>query len=290
MADNIFDAMLGSGVKKEDNGSSIKANAITGKRFMFHSLPKEFQDWQSVYYILEQRAPLDSNTVSRAIYNGIMWQTIGDATRYGLMMVATIIFAIVKLKLSPNIWGLITALLFFMPVLFYTMYHVYFYSFIRSQTLGAVTKAIADNTSYMFYYTFGGIVISLMVAFFFVLYIAIDIAELLAKLAFQGNINGSATESMIGGANDYIISLHNFIADLVNGPNDPIGQIYFNQYITGTILLLITIVGLFVFEKIIYNKQSKKNKQELKLAKAREGYPIDTALETLWEWRRENGI
>ena len=86
MAD-IFDDMSFDG----DKGQKVKSNEITGDRFQFHSLPKEFQDWHNNYFLLEKESmgTVDKNVVSKAILNGYMWKTIADGSAYGIAAVFT---------------------------------------------------------------------------------------------------------------------------------------------------------------------------------------------------------
>ena len=37
-------------------------------------------------------------------------------------------------------------------------------------------------------------------------------------------------------------------------------------------------------------KVAKNTEAEIKKAKTSSGYPIESALECLWEWRRQNGV
>lgn len=279
---------------EDDNGSkkgqSMKASEITGERFLFHSLPKEFQDWHTTYFILEQRGELDSNVVSKAVLNGYMWQTIADATFYAIITSLALIASIIKLKLSPDLFGFFITLFLYLPWLFYTIYHFSFYAYIRAQVVGPVTEAGKQNTSITFYTTFIAIVSSVVLAFLVFLSFLKDIAELLATIVVKTNQDYHITETINFSGSEYIVSIHNFIVDLLNGPEDLLGSLLFNEWFSAFILVGLTFSTIYFFERELFTNHKSKMEIEIKKSKTASGYPIESALDCLWTWRKENGV
>lgn len=286
MANDDFDIFN----KEDKKGQSMKATDITGERFYFHSLPKEFQDLHTNDYILEQRGELDPNKTSKAVLNGYMWQTIGDASSFGIITALAIIAGVVKLKLSPDIWGLLLTLGIFIPWVIYVMYHFTFYAFIRAQIVGQVTGIIADKTTFTFYRMFILIIISLNIAFLVFCSFLEDIAILFANLAKHGSEMNSGINFLGFSSQEFFILIHNFIADFINGPEDLFGKILANEWLMTIVLSALLFIPVYLFEKNKYNSRLEEVTVELKRVKTTSGYPIESALDCLWNWRKENGV
>lgn len=219
-----------------------------------------------------------------------MWQTIGDATKFGLVTAVGLIGGVLKLKLSPDIWGLLLTLSVYLPWVIYTMYHFTFYAFIRAQIVGQVTDIIADKTAFTFYRIFSTIVFSLVLAFLVFCSFLTEIANLLSALAHKASETNSGIGFLNFSSQEVFVLIHNSIVDFINGSEDLFGQILANQYITSIILLLITFVPIYYFERMKFNNRKKEVEIELKRVKTTSGYPIESALDCLWTWRKENGV
>lgn len=285
----VFDDIMGDG---KDGGQSMKASEITGDRFPFHSLPKEFQDWHTTYFIMEQRAPLDSSVVSKAVLNGYMWKVIYDGTFYGVITAMFIIFSLIKLKLSPNIWGLLVSVAIYLPWMIYLIYHFKFYAFIHAQVVGPVTESGKFHTVDFFNATFGMVAGSLLVAASVVIAFLTDLADLLAKLVNE--IDGKDHSSSFGAIGDdttrsILVSVHNFIAQVLDGPDDLFGKILFNENIMGILFSAATMAGIVYFYKLWKAMHRETLEKDIKIAKIQSGYPIEAALDCLWEWREKHG-
>lgn len=285
MADTLADLLEG----KKD-GQSMKATEITGDRFLFHSLPKEFQDWHTTYFVLEQRGDLDGNIVSKAVLNGYMWKTFADASLYGFVTGMAIIFAILKLKFSPTFIGFSISMLFFLPWLLYTIYHFTFYSYIRAQIVGSITLAGYKHTSLIFYQTFAAIVISLTLAGVVTISFFDSINELIGNLINAGNGSGINIFGYNLQIKDTLLSTHETMTNLLAGSNSLLGIVLFNEWIMGTVFLGLTFSTIYFYEKECYKKHKEKMDIEVKKSRAESGYPIESALETLWEWRKKYGV
>lgn len=285
MSDTLADLLEG----KKD-GQSMKATEITGDRFLFHSLPKEFQDWHTTYFILEQRGELDGNTVSKAVFNGYMWKTFADASLFGFVTGMAIIFAILKMKSSPNLLGFGISMILYLPWLLYTIYHFTFYAYIRAQVVGPLTYNGYKNISLVFYQTFTAIVIALVLAGMVSISFLDSINDLIGALINTGNGSGVDIFGYNLQIKGWLLSTHGTITELLKGPDNFSGMVFFNEWIMGVMFLFLTFGTIFVYERDVYAKHKVKMDLEVKKAKASSGYPIESALETLWEWRKKYGV
>jgi len=273
----IFDNM--------DNGSSqdIRQDEINGEQHSFHSLPKEFQGWHNTQYMLEKKVPIDESTIPESQLNGYMWQAIGDASKFGMTSVTLIVFSVIKLKLAPNIYGLIISLLIFMPWALYSMYHVVFYAKIRAQVVGPVTINGYKYTSKIYFDTYYSIIGSMTIAFLFLMSIIEDIL-----VVIQDMLSNMDPESMNSSYfKESLVGIYNFFMDLILPPNDLFGQILFNTYFS-TGLFVTLMIGMSVaFERYIYNNRKEVVEQELVNESDQTGYPIDVAKRKMEKWRSE---
>lgn len=287
MADDFSDGLIGS----DDGGQSLKASEITGDRFLFHSLPKEFQDWHTTYFIMEQRMVIDSNIVSKAVLNGYMWKVLFDATAYAISLCIIIILSVLKLKFSPNIAGLGITLLIYIPLFAYIVYHIKFYSLIKAQAIGEVTTNAKKNISDVYFSSFYAVSFSLIVAFLFVMAFLDDIALLFAELVMEIDQKDlTASSHYLSFLRDWLVSTHNLIADLLNGPENGYGTILFNHYIMTSLFLGVSYIIILYSDKYWYSEHKIEVDKEILKAKAQMGYPIEAALECLWNWREKHGV
>lgn len=269
---------------KTDKGQTIKSNEITGERFPFHSLPKEFQDLHNVYYILEKQSSLDSNAISRAILNGHMWKAIGDGTAYGMIAIIATVGNIIKWKLSGFGIGLLFTVLFFIPMSFYIAYHSIFYAMIRAQIVGAVTRNLANVTANTYYVTFMAIFFAILVVFVFSALFARDFLMLM----FWGIAQMNPVEGDLIGTNiqNALIWLHNIGVELFFNKGPFYDNIFFitflNTFLFGSIVYLL--------DRKYYNKHKSETDSEVVKLKNSQGYPIETAQRLIKEWRKRNGM
>lgn len=267
----------------KDKGQTVKSNEITGDRFPFHSLPKEFQDWHNVYYILEKQSPLDKNAVSRAIYNGYMWKTILDASLYAILMTTTILGFAVKFKIEFNlIWFLIS---FFIAsaTLSWIAYHFIFYAMIRSQIVGEVTALSAKYTTFTFYSSFFGITTSLIIMFLYAVYFfqasLSSYFELVANIYYKYPENYGIMQNV----KEILIFIHNLLARLISSE----GNIFDNLYLI-TIMAMLTSYGvIYIVETATYRKRKKEIDFEVEKTKQAQGYAVETSQRIMEQWRKK---
>jgi len=284
MAD-MFDDM----VMDNDKGQQVKSNEITGERFQFHSLPKEFQDWHNNYYILEKQGEIDKNSVSKAILNGYMWKTVADGTAYGMATSIATMGAIIKWKLTGGVLGFLFSAIFYYPFLLFVAYHFIFYAMIRAQVIGPVTQGSANVTTYTFYTTFFGIFLSLMAVFIFLIALAKDIIIFLFMIITE--LHNKSSEGQLNAiqqhTEDFLIWLHNFIVEVfITTPTNFTESIYFMTFI----FVISTLVIIYFFEVKNYKMRQVDIQNELEKHKLSQGYPIEAAQKIMTEWRKENGM
>jgi len=264
----------------------IRQDEINGKQHYFHSFPKEFQAWHNTQYMMEKKMPIDESTVPEALLNGYMWQAMGDASVFGITSFFAIVFAVIKLKLSPTLFGLFISLLVFAPWLLYSAYHFVFYAKIRAQVVGPVTQNGYRYTSRVFYETYASIVVSMVVAFLFIMSILDDIMILIRDYILTLDPS-DMYDSWIKSS---LTSLYNFLVELMTPPQDTLGKILFNEYITATIFLVLLLGTSYMFEQKVYTERKAKVEEEKEHEREITGYPIDNAFRKLRAWRAENGV
>lgn len=269
--------------------TKTRQDEITGKAHSFHSLPKEFQVWHNTQYIMEKKVKMDKSSIPLALLNNYMWKVMGDATFYAILTAMNIVVAVIKIKLAPTFLGFLVSLLIFSPWLIYTAFHFSFYAKIRAQVVGAVTTQSAWYISTMFYQTFAAVSLALVIAFMFVFSILESIAELLKALVRVLEHKVMGTPGITSSVKEAMIWMHNFIADMVNGPDDLFGKILFNTYSATMIFTGITALTIFLFERAKYNERKEDVESEIIQEKYDSGYPIERALYTLHKWRKDNG-
>jgi len=268
--------------------TSVRQEDITGDQHTFHSLPKEFQAWHNTQYMLEKKVDIDESTVPESLLNAYMWKTIYDASKYAIPTVIGIIFAVIKMKLSPNIYGILLSFAIFIPWLMYLSYHFIFYAKIKAQVVGPVTKKCAKYTADMFYSTFFAILGSLIVAFVFTMAILEDLALLLHNMILSMNQH---TDSISSSIKHYMIVVYNTMVDLIApAEGDLFAQVVSNTYFSTGLFTLLTFATIFIFERQVYHDRKKQVEDEIQKEELSKGYPIDSALILIKEWRKEHGV
>jgi len=273
----------------DQKATSVRQEDITGDQHTFHSLPKEFQAWHNTQYMLEKKVDIDESTVPEALLNAYMWKTVYDASKFAIPTVIGIIFSVIKLKLSPNIWGLIVSLSIYIPWLLYLAYHFIFYAKIKAQVVGPVTKKCAKFTADMFYTTFFAILSSLIVAFVFTMSILEDLALLLHNLIMSIDSSGSS-DLVMSKLKHYMIVVYNGMIDLLSPPDTLFAKILANTYFSTALFFIMTLATVFLFERQVYNERKRQVEEEIEKEELSKGYPIDTALIQIHKWREEHGV
>jgi len=272
-----------------DKAQKMRTDEISGDRYQFHSLPKEFQDWHNIFYQLEIADPnINTSAITKANLNAYMWLSIADATYYGMAMTFALLFSVIKLKIAFSLAGFLVSMLFFAPVLLYVGYHFVFYAVIRAQIVGALTSASSQSTTMTFYTTFYGILVSITAAFLFMVLFARDMLVFVAL--WIKSINGP-TDIPLDGYSGYgldsLIFIHNIIVQLIGSSEDPF---YNNIFFITIVFLSITVGIVFLIENRAYKQHKEEVDQEVYTNRKRQGYPIQHAQRLISEWREKHGI
>ena len=281
MSDSVIDDIVA-----QNDGQKIKTSEITGERFQFHSLPKEFQDWHNNYYILEKQGEIDSNAVSKAMLNSYMWLAVFDGTKYALFLFSFVVFAIIKWKLGESFLSFFLGFLTLLPILIFVAYHFIFYAMIQAQVIGPVTKTMANSTSHTFMVTFFAVFFSLISAFiFFVYFLKSFLVILFYFIADLYSKHGMELDSFWQKIIDYLIIFHNLLVRIIEG-----NSIFNNIYTYTLIIAFIVIFFLLSFYQYHFILHRSAILKEMKKEKLRQGYPIEVAQQIIKEWRKRHGM
>lgn len=272
--------------RRENDSQKIKSNEITGKRYPFHSLPKELQDMGNVYYVQEKEAQgtVDKNIISKSNLNGYMWMCIKDGTKYGMLMTLVALSFIIKWKLAPNLIGFLVGMLFFAPITVYIAYHLVYYAIIRAQVIGPVTKAIANFTTYTYYMTFFGVFISTMIMFLFTIMMIKEILLLIFTLITHVYVTlepGGYGQKAL----DCLIWLHNKLVEIAYSD----GTLFNNIYTLSFLTIGGSIAFFYFFENSNYKIHRVDIEREYEATKINLGYPIEGSQKMIKIWRDSVG-
>ena len=260
--------------------AKIRQNEITGEQFYYHSLPKEFQIWHNGYYMSEKKTEIDNAVVADALLNGYMWMTIFDATKFAIPTIFLIIGIALKLRLSPDFFGLSLALIAFFPWIFFLAYHFIFYTKIRAQVVGPVTQKCSTYTAETFRRTFYAIFFSGIVAFLVVFSFLEEIALLVKQIIEFIIIHAtSPVEKFLAQGLTYF---YNLLVDIVNKqPTTTFEMIVTNVYISTALMSFVTLLAIYLFEKEEYKKRRTEVLKEVEDEESQTGYVADGALKIL---------
>jgi len=281
MDDSVLDDIIAS----NDDGQKVKTNEITGKRYQFHSLPKEFQDLHNLYYILEKQGNIDRSAVAKANLNAYFWMSLFDATKYAIFLFGFTVFAILKWSLSNSLTGFIIAMLTYIPVVIFVGYHFIFYMLIKAQVIGPVTKNLAKSTADTFVNMFFSVYLALLVAFLFFIYflnnLLVIFFYLIVKIYKYVYLHNDF-DSIQGIILKYMIIFHNILANITNGKD-----IVHNIYVYSFIIFIITLLIIGSIAGKYYKDHREEVLKELKREQLKQGYPIEVAQNIITEWRKK---
>jgi len=272
---------------RDKENVQMKSGEITGDVHMFHSLPKEFQLWHTTYYILEKVGNLDINTIPKAQLNAYMWKIVMNASFYGIATFMLIFHVILVERFIDN--ALITFLdfMFFGAGAIYIAYQFSFFGVIRAQIIGPLTELAAENTSFMYYKTFAGVLFSVLIMVIFTLLVGESILELIFRLLVitsvkYGNNMPHITEILfqIG------INIHNFIVVLIYQHKGFIDNVYFMLIA----LTSIQTIAILIVEYLFYKKTRKEIVYEISKDNLEKKYPIEKSQQVITAWRSKHNV
>jgi len=284
MSDLFEEAM--DNTKKEN--VQMKSGEITGDQHLFHSLPKEFQAWHAVQYMLEKEGELDINSVPKSQLNANLWKTLFNATTYAIASFLLILHVILVERIIHNSFVTFIDIVSFFGISIYIAYQFYFYGIIRAQIIGPITENIYNNTSKAFYHTYSMTLGALLIMFVFILSFNESLLKLLFKLIvvtqlkYQNLDMPYLTELLF----TYAIKIHNFIVVLVYQSKGYLDNIY-----AMTFGLTITLGALIYFiERLGYRSTREEIIYEISKDKLNKKYPIEKSQQVITAWRKSHGM
>jgi len=289
MDDNVLDSLMSDGNSAQGKKQDIRQDEITGKKFLFHSLPKEFYNWFNNYYMLEKKMKIDIASVPSAQLNGYMWLTVFDGTKYALLLFFSLVASFIKLELTPNLISLVTTFLVYTGVLIFVVWHVDYYARMRAKEVGPVTKKIISMTTKIYYSTFVSLFVALTLAFIFFVSTLSSFMDLLQQIIIHYQISDTFF------VKHYILPplvyVYNFFVDIINkgGKNNFIDFLT-NPYVFLIYMALYSLIIFYFFEKESYLKEKAMKEKEIEYESIDKGYPIEYALKKIHEWREKNGM
>lgn len=270
----------GEQTKKEN--VRMKSGEITGDQHLFHSLPKEFQTWHTVHYMLEREGDVDSNTIANATLNAYMWKTLFDGTSYGLMGILLVISTISIERLLMTIDSSILSSIhwiYFLGISIYMAYHFVFYGMIRAQVIGKLTEQAAKNTSIMFYQTSSAVFVSLIIAFLFTVSIGEDVQRIIFLSIIHYGESGFGTS--------ILVIIHNIINWFIYFKED---SLISNIYIWTVLFSAILVFFCWFVERHAYKKIRSEVIDAMSKAALEAKFPIEKSQSVMKAWRKKHGV
>jgi len=289
MDDNFLDSLMRDGDSSRGKKQDIRQDEITGKKFLFHSLPKEFYNWFNNYYMLEKKMKIDMASVPSAQLNGYMWLTVFDGTKYALLLFFALTVVFVKLELAPNLISLLISFFIYTGILIFVVWHVDYYARMRAKEVGPVTKKIILMITKVYYSTFIFLFSSLVIAFIVFFSTLSSFLDLLEQVIihYQLSNNYLIKHYLL----PVLVDIYNFFVDIINqgGKNEFIDFLT-NPYVFLIYMTIYSFVVFYFFEKNAYTKEYTTREEEIEYDSIDKGYPIEYALKKIHEWRRQNGM
>ena len=289
MDDNVLDSLMNDGDSAGGKKQDIRQDEITGKKYLFHSLPKEFYNWFNNYYMLEKKMRIDIASIPSAQLNGYMWLTIFDGTKYALMLFFSLVATFIKLEITPNLISLLIAVIFYSTVLIFVVWHLEYYAKMRAKQVGPVTEQVVKMTTKVYYSTFFSVFLSMVFAFAIFVSMLTSILDLLQQIIYHFQLTDNyLIKTYVLPA---LVAIYNFFVDIVNtGGENNFVSFLTNPYIFLFLMSLYTVVMSYFFEKDVYEKEEALKEKEIEYESVGQGYPIEYALKKIHEWREKNGM
>lgn len=270
---------------KEDPKQNIKmkGDEINGEKHLFHSLPKEFQEWHSNYYILERAGNLNTETIAKGTFNAYLWKVLFDGTSYGIYAFMMIVTSIILTRIYPNILISVVDFIFSLGMSIYFAYHFYFYGIIRAQVVGAITAKAAYYTSITFYNTVTAVFFSLITAFLFFIFILEDLLELLYRVLLTIKLSGNLdfiTQAIYNAG----VIIHNLFVLFLYAETSIFDNIYFVIFYMSLILIFLSVL----METIAYRKTRKEIIAAYSFFDLDDKFPIEKSQKVITTWRKKH--
>ena len=289
MDDNVLDSLMSDGDSSNGKKQEIRQDEITGKKYLFHSLPKEFFNWFNNYYMLEKKMRIDIASVPSAQLNGYMWLSIFDGTKYALMLFFALMAIFIKLEIGDNLISLLISIMLYTGILIYVIWHTEYYAKIRAKQVGPVTEQIVKMTTKVYYSTFISLFLTLVFAFGIFISMFSSILHLLYQIIIHYQISDNyLIKTYLLPA---LVDVYNFFVDIVNsGGNNKFISFLTNPYVFLFFISVYTLAIFYIFEQEIYKKELLAKDKEIEYEELEKGYPIEYALKKIHKWREKNGM
>ena len=271
----------------------IRQSDIDGRHFLFHSLPKEFFNLFSNYYILEKKKAIDSAVISSAQLNGYMWMSVFDATKYALILFIPILIVLIKLAFIKSVVVWVIDMLVLTGILLFVGWHFEYYAKMRAKQIDAVTHNLFDHTGKVFYQTFFALLVSLSIGAFVVAFSFDSLLELFQNILLYVKNNGGYSHSYFEKRLFYSgVKTYNFLISVkeMKEHQSLILSILANPYIFLVYINIYSIGFLIFLERYFYKKEEKLKILEIEREKMDNGYPIEYVLKKIHKWRKEYGL
>ena len=284
MADDFFEDSAKENVE-------LRSGEITGHKEVFHSLPKEFQNWHNTLYIQEKEGSVDTHAVPEATLNAHMWKAIFEASGYAVFHFGVLV-TIGSWILHFSSWLVfILGFIIFLGFAVYAAFHFYFFGIIRAQIVGPLTKSSAMHTAGIYNRTFFMTYASLFIMVFFTITFMDSVTDFLFRLIvmfdfyIQKGIESGQPVFWYEIVLNILIVVHNFMVETYYGRSW-----FFNPY---TILFLFTFIQIaliLIVERMGYNYEFKKVIASMYQSAIQRMYPIEKAQRTIAKWRSAHGM
>jgi len=274
----------------EDNSKEnvqMKTGEITGDQHLFHSLPKEFQQWHTNNYLIEKEGEVDQNLITKSLLNAYSWKIIMNATAYGMYSFMLVVMAIVSEKFFESAILSFFHFFFFTGTAIYIAYQFYFFGIIRAQVIGPLTEKSMAVTSWLYYQTFLATFLSLMIMLVFIFLFSEAILELIFTLLVTVKYSSAGHMDMITSFFfNFGVGFHNVIAKIVFSSGPFFYNIYFLSFLLPSVILGMS----FFVERSGYNKQRRDIIDSMSDYNLNSGFPIEKSQKVITTWRAQNGM
>jgi len=265
----------------------MKTGEITGDQHLFHSLPKEFQQWHTTNYLIEKEGQVDTNLITKSLLNAYAWKVILNATGYAISTFILIVVTLFSEKFFESVPITILHSFFFLGSAIYIAYQFYFFGVIRAQVIGPLTEKTANVTSFLYYQTYFATFISLIIMLLFIFLFGEDILELIFTiLATVKYSSGGHMDMVTSFFFNFGVQFHNIFSRILYSES----SYFYNIYFLTILYTFIIVIFIYVVEKMGYNNQRHEIIESMSDFKLNSGYPIEKSQMVIKTWREKHGM
>jgi len=265
----------------------MKTGEITGDQHLFHSLPKEFQQWHATNYLIEKEGQVDTNLVTKSLLNAYSWKTLLNASGYAISTFILIVATLCSEKFFESVPITILHSFLFLSLAIYIAYQFYFFGIIRAQIIGPLTEKTANVTSFLYYQTYFATFLSLIIMLLFIFLFGEDILELIFTiLATVKYSSGGHMDMVTSFFFNFGVQFHNLFAKILYNES----SYFYNIYFLTILYTVIIVILIYIIEKMGYNNQRHEIIESMSDFKLNSGYPIEKSQMVIKTWREKHGM